>query len=52
MFKKPKVSQAEIAILLSKHKDLLPILYNDKKTAEERLTEFCKAYLAKIGELK
>lgn len=52
MIKKPKVSQAELAILLAKHKDLMPILQNDKKSAEERLTEFCIAYLTKLGIMK
>lgn len=49
MFNKPKISQAELAMLLAKHKDLLPILQDDKKSAEERLTAFCIAYLTKIG---
>jgi len=52
IIKKPKVSQAELAILLAKHKDLMPILQNDKKSAEDRLTEFCIAYLTKIGVMK
>jgi len=52
LFKKPKVSQAEMAMLLAKHKDLLPILQDDSKSAEERLTEFCIAYLTKIGVIK
>ena len=46
------VSKSEIAELFAKHRDLLPILLNPEKTAEERLTEFSIAYLKKTGHLK
>jgi hypothetical protein len=46
------VSKSEIAELFAKHRDLLPILLNPEKTAEERLTEFSIAYLRKTGHLK
>lgn len=52
VFNKPAVPRAELAILLAKHKDLMPILQDDKKSAEDRLTEFCIAYLTKIGVIK
>jgi hypothetical protein len=52
IIKKAAIPKAELAILLAKHKDLMPILQNDKKSAEDRLTEFCVAYLTKIGVIK
>ncbi|CAB4194614.1 hypothetical protein UFOVP1264_69 [uncultured Caudovirales phage] len=52
MKKKFNVSNQELTDLMTKHKDLLPILINPFKPAETRLKDFCLAYLRKIGELE
>jgi len=46
------VSQAQLSILLLQHKELLPLLTDPKKKIENRLDDFCVAWLRKRELIK
>jgi len=45
-------SQKELSFLLIKHQDLLPLLTNPLKKVEDRLDEFCVAWLTKRNKIQ
>jgi hypothetical protein len=46
------VSQAQLSILLLQHKELLPLLTDPSKKIENRLDDFCIAWLRKRELIK